>query len=219
MKTKRIFLSVFILLTLNNCKTPNDNDVILNEYKNFDTLSNILYNSHQGMIDKITYNNNVTVFLEYNPQKGLEKIQSYLSNHMIGHYFSFKDNGKLKKYYYLLDSLTSCIEINFDSQKKITERGSPFIDNIENETEDTVNKYTLLFSQFPRKKLSVYISYNGVKYDTLKLTGSHWMPLLQEADIHTNNKTDIFLKIKASELLIGLDGLNDSRLIYDTIRF
>ncbi|MDQ6755387.1 MAG: hypothetical protein M3004_00475 [Bacteroidota bacterium] len=215
---RNILVLIIACFLLFGCKGEKDNERILKQYIDFDSLQQ---SKDQAKLDSMVIKNCKT-FFEYNKEGSLTKIKSTLDNRQYGHFFQFTDLGIMKNYFFLIgDSIHNSLEIvkNLSSENCI-EKGTPFVDYMENETDSVHKKYSLLFSQFPRKNLSVSLSTNGRNYSNIILHNSALMPLLKEADIFFSRSINkIFLKIDANELNIRLRGLRDKQIFYDTIKF
>lgn len=211
-----VIITCFLLFS---CKSEKDSELIFKEFIHFDTLQK---NNDQVKLDSIAFNKNFITFFGYNKEGSLTKIKSTLDNRQYGHFFKFNDLGIMRNYFFLIgDSLHNSLEIvKNGSSENYIEKGTPFVDYMENETDSTNKKYSLLFSQFPRKNLSVSLSTTGHNYSNIILHKSVLMPLLKETDIFLSRNTNkVFLKIDANQLNIRLKGLSDKQIFYDTIKF
>lgn len=207
---------IMSLLFFVNCNGSHkkENEAIVLEFKKFADIKS------RSELDSIQLSRNCVSFFKYGKEDKLLKIKISLLNKQYGHYFEFTETGDLSRYYYLLDSTHDHIEIKTDSSlHEYSELGTPFVDYMENISDSLdKKKYSLLFSEFPRKNLIVYLSKDGQRFDKIDLHASKIMPLLKEADIYCGPGTKkIYLKIDANNLILKLSGLSDSKSFLKTI--
>lgn len=205
-----IFILTIVTLSF-GCKSKPDVNIVLEEYKMPQLFNDIYHNKSET----IYYNKEAKVFLEFFNTGELKKISSSILDHKFGHSFVFDKEGKLKNYYFLMDSLTAKIIIE-RGNGKFKEKGKIFIDFIPNETNGGIKKYSLLFSKFPRENILVNISYDGINYKPVSLKVSTLMPMLLETDVYPKSEK-IFLEIKANSLLMKLDDLALTKYESDTL--
>lgn len=211
-----VFILAFLFLS---CKEKKDNEVIYSEFVNFDSLHN---GNKRLKLDYIVFNKNLSVFFGYNKDENLIRIRVTLNKRQYGPYFKFDASGTFERYYYMLgDSLHNSLQIEKDSLlNKYIEKGNQFVDYMANTDDSSIKKYSLMFSEFPRKKLDVSLSLNGLEYNKIGLHNSKLIPLVKEANVNVQKYTKIiFLKIVASEPYFKINGIKDSIIFYDTLKF
>ena len=201
------------MLFLVKCSRDAESSIIFKEFIQF---SSIIPNgnSRSDSLDNKKY----LPLFKYDSIGNLAVIKSTLFGSLFGHYFKFK-NGKLNAYSFIIDSVHNKLQITKDSiANKYEERGTPYIDYIKYISENSNKKYSFLFSKFPRRNLTVYVSFNGTDFSPVTLHESKIMPLLYETDIECNNNFNkIYLKIIASNLFFHIDGLEDRKAFAQTI--
>lgn len=224
-----VILSIIIFGFIYERKT--DAQFILTQYEVSDTFNRIK-KSHP---DSIKYSKGYTAYLNYDKNESLKKIYGNIVSLdtplLYGHIFNFdtlngidKNHklGRLTSYGYLSpisSPYSYAVEFNA-ATKKYTEIFNPFLDYsiYDFSDKDSILKYTLQFSTFPRANISASFSYDSKIYKKLSLSKSDYMPFLVGADLKINKSVDhIFLKIEAKDLLLDLPGLSNSRTFVDTV--
>jgi len=233
MKLKILYIIFFSIELLSCRKFKNHRDVIFSNYILFDSnykninYDSILFNSKYRKIDSVLhFNNEYNVSLEKNSLNQLNKIEGYWLNNPdnYGNYFRFDEKGYLVKYMFLLgDGNHDSYRIeNLYQDNKYEEKGSSFVNNIKwnSNNQDSVLKYTLYFSAFPRKDLFVFYSIDNKKFKQLPIHKSCSMPFLREVELVLNKtevKNQIFIKTDADNLYFQLKGLSNKMTYIDTL--
>jgi hypothetical protein len=214
---------LLLLIIFVSCKPLSEDAFVQKQYtefsknKNSSKINDTIIIRGSNLITKILYQ-----FAE--PDKSLKSIKSWLQNNPspYGHYFRFI-NHDLKDYYFLCgDDSCNSYELKTTAKREnYSEKGSAFVDFFPpSEIKDSLNDYTLLFSSFPRNKVSCsYISNGTAK--VLELRESKLFPFLLETNLicsRSELEKGIVLKVTADELVFSLPGLKHFRESIDTLR-
>jgi hypothetical protein len=206
-----------------SCKSLSNETFVQQQYSEFSKNKNTS-KINDTIIIKDSNSITKTLYQFTEPDKSLKSIKSWLQNNPspYGHYFKFT-NHELKDYYFLCgDDSCHSYELKANVATEIySEKGSPLVDFFAPfEINDSLNDYTLLFSTFPRNKVSCsYINHGTLR--VLELRKSKLFPFLLEANLicsRSELEKGIVLKVTADELVFSLPGLTHSKEFIDTLR-
>ncbi len=199
---------LMIIFVLIGCDHSNDNEKIYSEYQKW--KSEVTTDSFKSNFIYDTFNN-------------LHEIEGNLLNKVYGHDFRFNvfkeippvnSIGMLTKYSFnLTDGNSYNVYYNFQTNKYY-EEGSPLVDFFIDSSK--LANITILFSSFPRNKLSASYSFDDSVYSTLSLQKSSLMPYLYQATVAIKNETRMFINTTASNLF-GKLNLKETMNYRDTI--
>jgi hypothetical protein len=232
MKTFLALIAVLFLIHFEfGCKRKTDAQFILSKYKTSDTF----HNAKNLRPDTIFYNKGYEAYLKYDRNGDLYKVYGKIdfdTSDYYGHFFTFdtlprtannSEYGRLISYMYLgsrWSPYSYAVKLNF-STEKYTEVFTPFLDYFiyTFSDKDSVLKYTLNFSGFPRSTIKASYSYDNNNYKDLAVSKSNFMPFLEQVDLRINRNVDhIFLKTEAKDLELDLPGLSNTRTFFDTVK-
>lgn len=222
MRTLSLFIFIGLLLTIiRGCKKKSDAEIVYSIYsKKADSVLRL----SNSKINTFFYNKSYHAVASYNSAQNINKIKGKLIGRSYGHYFDFDVYGKLVRYDYKVgDSIHHSYEISRAKRDEIyNEIGTPIVDVFfygDVIKKDLNDRYTLYFSTFPRRKLKVLISFDGINYSELILKESKLMPFLEETDLTLGIKHNgiVYLNIEAGEPIIELFGLAPEKFFSDTL--
>jgi hypothetical protein len=108
------------------------------------------------------------------------------------------------------------------STKKYQEQGNAHVDEfVPRNLQDTGNNYTLIFSTFPRTNIEASYSTDRIYYRQLHFLKKDTVPFINEAEIILSRKEleqGVIIKVKAQNLIIRLEGLENIKETTDTLR-
>ncbi len=214
---------LLLLIIFASCKSLSDDTFVQQQYSEFSKNRNTS-KINDTIIVKDSNSITKTFYQFTESDRSLKSIKSWLQNNPspYGHYFKFT-NHELKGYYFLCgdDSCNSYELKTTAATGDFSEKGSALVDFFAPfEIKDSLNDYTLLFSSFPRNKISCSYLNNGA-YRVLELKKSKLFPFLLEANLicsRRESEKGIVVKVTADELVFPLPGLTHSKEFIDTLR-
>lgn len=213
-------LILLITLLILGCKTEATYKTILKEYVGD---SDSAHKKNKLLDSLYYYQNAYVVGLKYNNKSILREINGNLIGRSYGHYFEFDSYGTLDNYKYKVDNNLHDYQISYSNDSsRYFEVGSPFVDYWRDESKETDStiKLVCFFSRFPRRKIKIFVSSNGIKYNGIASKKSKVMPFLEEVElslpVHLKN---VFFKIEAEHLIYNWKGLIEKRNFSDTLLF
>lgn len=228
----RIMLALMLIVSiwLVSCNTKRDSETLLNVYENFYSDSSNHKSNHSDSLH--FFKNQYSVYLEYDTFDKLSRIEGFLLKKKYGHSFKMNtfDNlppqnfsGKIIKYNFEVSdgsNFSYGLVYNFQTNQ-YEEIRTPFVDYIVHKSnydnKDSLNKYSLFFSTFPRRKIEVSYSLNGNTFEKLDLKESKIMPFLEEGELWLSKRKKCIIKTNASGLIFNLPPLQNIRNYTDTI--
>ncbi len=215
----RIIPILLLAFSFLKCKTESSYQTILKEYeRNSDSVH------RSNSLDSFYFPKGKSMsVIRYNDKKVVREINGLLLEKSYGHYFKFDVYGTLYKYEFRVGDGAKHYSYGvryINDSIFYSEVGSPFVDSWRDESIDVKDsmKLVCLFSMFPRQKVKVLVSINGVEYNSIPSKKSPVMPFLEEVELTLPlNTKRVFFQIETDNLLYGWKGLLGKRNFLDSL--
>jgi hypothetical protein len=208
---------------VSNCSRVTNTDIISATYlKQADSI----LSSNDKIINSLFFKSKTGTYIvdiKHYSTGNVLSISGRLAGQNYGHHFIMTARKTLDSYLFNVgDGMHNSYSIKLAKKDKYSELGDPLVDYMMDQScaglNDSLKCLYLLFSSFPRKKLKASVSFDDIRYQSLELKFSKFMPFLWESTLLIPDSTaKIFYKIEGEEAVINLAGISPIRSFHDSL--